>query len=52
MDYLRPTALEVICDRVEMDLGLICSRCFPYREDIQRLLEYAYDGRQVDFLQL
>ena len=41
--------LEAICDRVEMDLGLICSRRFPYREDIQRLLEYAYNGRQVDF---
>jgi hypothetical protein len=49
MAYLRPTTLEVICTRVEMDLGLISSRRFPYREDIQRLLEYAYDGRQVDF---
>jgi alcohol dehydrogenase class IV len=40
---------EAICDLVEMDLGLVSSRRFPYREDIRRLLEYAYEGITVDF---
>jgi alcohol dehydrogenase class IV len=41
--------IDNICDRVEMDLGLVSSRRFPYRDDIRRLLEYAYEGRPVDF---
>jgi alcohol dehydrogenase class IV len=41
--------LGPLCDHVESDLAVGTSRRFPYREDIQRLLEYAYEGRNVDF---
>jgi len=41
--------LDELCDRVEMDSALATCTRFPYREEIRRLLTYAYDGRRVDF---
>jgi alcohol dehydrogenase class IV len=43
------TGLEALCDRVEMDSATSTSRRFPYREDTQRLFEYAFYGDAVDF---
>jgi alcohol dehydrogenase class IV len=42
-------ALTELCDRAELDSGLVFSPRFAYRDDLQRLFEYAYAGRPVDF---
>ena len=42
-------ALPELCDRAELDSGLVFSPRFAYRDDLQRLFEYAYAGRPVDF---
>lgn len=41
--------LEALCERAEMDLGILVSRRYPDRQDLQRLYVYAYEGRSVDF---
>jgi alcohol dehydrogenase class IV len=41
--------LDALCDRAEMDLGMVVARRMPYREDLQRLFRYAWEGRRVDF---
>ena len=41
--------LEALCDRAEIDLGMVMARRYPGREDLKRLFEYAFDGRAVDF---
>jgi hypothetical protein len=41
--------LEAICDRAEMDLGMVMARRMPYRGELERLFAYAYEGRAVDF---
>jgi alcohol dehydrogenase class IV len=41
--------LEALCDRSEMDLGMVVARRMPYREDLKRLFEYAWEGKKVDF---
>lgn len=40
---------EKLCDHAELDLGLVVSRRVPYREDLERLFQYAYTGKPVDF---
>ncbi len=41
--------LVALVERAEMDLGLVTSRRIPEREEIRRLFQYAFDGRQIDF---
>jgi alcohol dehydrogenase class IV len=41
--------LETLCSHAELDLGLVVSQRVPYREDLERLFEYAYEGKPVDF---
>jgi len=41
--------LEALCDRAEIDLGIVMTRRYPGRKDLKRLFEYAFDGRAVDF---
>jgi alcohol dehydrogenase class IV len=43
------TSLETLCEHGELDLGLVVSRRVPYREDMERLFRYAYEGKPVDF---
>ena len=41
--------MEMLCERVEMDLSLITSRRIPDRDEMARLFQYAFVGRPVDF---
>ena len=41
--------LEALCDRAEMDLGMVVARRMPYRDELQRLFRYAWEGKRVDF---
>lgn len=41
--------LEAVCDRTEMDLGLVMAKRIPDRQELERLFEYAYEGKVVDF---
>jgi alcohol dehydrogenase class IV len=43
------TKLSGICDRAEMDASLVTARRIPERAELERLFEYAYAGRTVDF---
>jgi alcohol dehydrogenase class IV len=43
------TNLEKLCDLMEMDSALATSRRFPYRDEMKKLFEYAFEGREVDF---
>ena len=43
------TNLAAVCDRAEMDASLVTSRRIPERTEIERLFEYAYEGRTIDF---
>lgn len=42
-------ALPDLCDRAEIDTVLVFSPRYAYRDELQRLFEYAYEGRPVDF---
>jgi acetaldehyde dehydrogenase / alcohol dehydrogenase len=41
--------LEGLCDRAEIDLGMLMDRRYSDRKDLKRLFEYAFDGRAIDF---
>jgi alcohol dehydrogenase class IV len=41
--------LEALCDRTEMDAGLVMAPRIPDREEMKRLFECAYTGASVDF---
>ncbi len=41
--------LEALCDRAEVDLGMVTAHCIPDREGLKRIFVYAYEGRSVDF---
>lgn len=41
--------LEAVCDRAEMDAGLVTSPRVPTREELEQLFRYAFEGRSVDF---
>lgn len=41
--------MEVLCDRAQMDTGMVMSRRIPDIDEIRRLFEAAYAGTHVDF---
>ena len=41
--------LEILCDRAQMDTGMVMSRRIPDIDEIRRLFEAAYTGAHVDF---
>jgi alcohol dehydrogenase class IV len=41
--------LSDICDRAEMDASLVTALRIPERAELERLFQYAYDGRPIDF---
>ncbi len=43
------SGLDALCARAEMDSALATCRRFPYRQDLERLFIYAYQGKRVDF---
>ena len=42
-------ALPVLIENVEIDANILQSRRIPETEEIERLLRYAYEGKEVDF---
>lgn len=43
------TAMEMLLDHAENDTQIIASPRQPDRAELQKLFEYAYDGKHVDF---
>ncbi|MCA9938072.1 MAG: iron-containing alcohol dehydrogenase [Anaerolineales bacterium] len=41
--------LQPMCERADTDTNILMSRRLPETEEVQRLFEYAYDGRSIDF---
>lgn len=41
--------LEAMCDRAEIDLGMVMARRMPDRDELRKLYTYAYEGRVIDF---
>ena len=42
-------SLELLCDHAEMDTQYFTAPRLPEREELERLFQYAYNGRAVDF---
>ena len=43
------TQLETLCEHVVIDTNTLMSRRIPDTDEVERLFQYAYDGRSVDF---
>ena len=41
--------LELLCDYAEMDTQFFTAPRIPEREELQRMFEYIYDGKAIDF---
>lgn len=41
--------LELLCDYAEMDTQFFTAPRIPEREELQRMFEYIYDGKPIDF---
>ncbi|GAB4158689.1 MAG: hypothetical protein Fur0021_28840 [Candidatus Promineifilaceae bacterium] len=43
------TMLQPMCERADTDSNLLMSRRVPDSDELQKLFEYAYEGRSIDF---
>jgi len=41
--------LEIMCEHAETDSSIVTSPRIPDRSELERLFQYAYDGRSIDF---
>jgi acetaldehyde dehydrogenase/alcohol dehydrogenase len=41
--------LDELCEKAEMDLGMMFTRRAPDRDELKRLFQSAYEGRAVDY---